>query len=169
MTSTNLYGAQIVVQMSDGTTKTLTGSPAQTWAMKLDDLEGIHKLRNEDTGITEYYILNRNACGYCKIATLTPTAEALEPDACEDGIPNCAVTAIAVNPAAATVKVGETVKLIAKTTPANQYVAWTTSDAETATVTNGIVKGIKAGPVTITVADAATGTVKTTANITVEA
>lgn len=167
MTPTMQYGKTLVVQMSDGSTKTLTGSPAATWAMKLDDFEGIHKIHDEDTGVTEYYILNRNACGYCKIATLTPTATAIEPDECEDGIPNCPVTAISLNPTTASVAVGATVKLIATTTPPNQNVKWTSSDTTKATVNNGIVKGVAAGSATITAADAATGEVTATATVTV--
>ena len=169
MTPTMKYGKTLVVQMSDGTTTTLTGSPAATWAMKLDDMSGIHKLINEDTGVVEYYILNRNACGYCKIATLTPNAENIDADECENPVPNCDVTAITITPDIASVAVGGTVRLAANTTPANQIVKWTTSDATKATVNNGMVTGVAAGTVTITAADAKTGQVTATATVTVTA
>lgn len=163
------YGASLVITMADDTTQTLTGSQAQTFAIKLDDLRGITKLRDEDTGVVTYYRLSDNGCGYCKLAVLTPTAEPVEADECEDGIPNCPVTAITINPTTASVEVGKTVKLIATTTPANQNVKWTTSSTATATVVNGVVTGVKAGTATITAADAATGAVTATATVTVTA
>lgn len=162
------YGKTLVVTMSDGTTKTLTGSTAATWAMKLDDLSGINKIKNEDTGVVEYYILNYNACGYCKVATMTPTATEIQADVCEDGFPKCAVTAITVAPTTASIAVGATTKLLATTTPANQNVKWSSSDATKATVNaNGVVTGVAAGTATITASDAATGTVTASAAITV--
>lgn len=64
------------------------------------------------------------------------------------------LTGITLTPATAEVVKGQTVTLKVDFTPANttddKTVTWTTSDATVATVENGVVKGLKAGEVTIT-------------------
>lgn len=64
------------------------------------------------------------------------------------------LTGITLTPATAEVVKGQTVTLKVDYQPANttdsKTVTWTTSDATIATVENGVVKGLKAGEVTIT-------------------
>lgn len=163
------YGKQLVVNMAAGGTETFTGSVAATLAMRFDDMEGIFKVRDEDTGVVKYYHLADAACGLCLLATLTPSATQIEPDECEDGIPNCEVTAISLTPGTLTLKVGEAGRLVVKTTPPNQNVKWESSEPTKVRVDNGLVTGLAAGSSTITVKDAATGEQEATATVTVEA
>lgn len=64
------------------------------------------------------------------------------------------LTGITLTPATAEILKGQTTTLKVDYTPANttdsKTVTWTTSDATVATVENGVVKGLKAGEVTIT-------------------
>lgn len=65
-----------------------------------------------------------------------------------------AVTGVTLDQTTATIKVGKTATLAATVAPANatnQNVTWTSSNTEVATVADGVVTGVKAGDVTITV------------------
>ena len=64
-----------------------------------------------------------------------------------------AVSGVALNRKVATVNVGKKVTVKATVTPANadnKTLAWTSSNTKIATVSNGVVKGVKAGRVIIT-------------------
>ena len=70
------------------------------------------------------------------------------------------VTGVTLDKATATVKAGEKVTLVATVAPSNatnKAVTWTSSDNTVATVSNGVVTGVKAGTATITVTTADRG------------
>lgn len=76
-----------------------------------------------------------------------------------------AVSGVSLDKTSASVAVGETLRLQATVSPADasdKSVTWSTSDASVATVSNGLVKGIKAGSATI---EAAAGGKKATCSI----
>lgn len=76
------------------------------------------------------------------------------------------VTGVTVTPTEAIIAVGGKATLSASIAPANatnKNVTWTTSDEKVATVTNGIVTGVKAGKATITVTTADGGKTATCA------
>ena len=88
-----------------------------------------------------------NTDGVCDVCGYTISAE--EPDT-EDPI---AVEGITLDKTTATVEEGATVTLTATVTPDNatdKTVTWSTSDETIATVSGGVVTGVKAGEVTIT-------------------
>ena len=59
--------------------------------------------------------------------------------------------ALSINEGTASVKVGKTVKLtVTSTIPTGAALEWSSSNAETATVSNGTITGVKAGSATIT-------------------
>lgn len=72
-----------------------------------------------------------------------------------------------LNPTSATIKVGDTLALTAKTSHEGISVAWTSSNTAVATVSNGTVTGVSAGTATIT-ANFNNGEKTLTAQITVE-
>ena len=74
-------------------------------------------------------------------------------DTCEVTVAPVNVTGITVSPATVEVLVDETATLTATVSPANASdatIVWTTSNASVATVSNGVVTGIKAGTAVIT-------------------
>ena len=88
-----------------------------------------------------------NTDGVCDVCGYTISAE--EPDT-EDPI---AVEGITLDKTTATVEEGAKVTLTATVTPGNatdKTVTWSTSDEAIATVSGGVVTGVKAGEVTIT-------------------
>ena len=88
-----------------------------------------------------------NTDGVCDVCGYTISAE--EPDT-EDPI---AVEGITLDKTTATVEEGATVTLTATVTPENatdKTVTWSTSNEAIATVSGGVVTGVKAGEVTIT-------------------
>ena len=82
-------------------------------------------------------------------SSTTPTVTSSTPS---PSIP-VAVSGVALNKKVATVNVGKNVTVKATVTPANadnKTLAWTSSNTKIATVSNGVVKGVKAGRVIIT-------------------
>ncbi|MGA9638656.1 Ig-like domain-containing protein [Flavobacterium sp.] len=71
----------------------------------------------------------------------------------KSGGQNIAVTGISITPQTATVEQSKTISLVTVITPTNasdKTISWTTSNASTATVSNGIVTGVAKGTATIT-------------------
>ncbi|HIR29764.1 MAG TPA: Ig-like domain-containing protein [Candidatus Coproplasma stercorigallinarum] len=88
-----------------------------------------------------------NTDGVCDVCGYTISAEEPDPD---DPI---VVTGITLDKTTATVEEGATVALTATVTPGNatdKTVTWSTSNEAIATVSGGVVTGVKAGEVTIT-------------------
>lgn len=71
------------------------------------------------------------------------------------------VPGISVFPSTASVEEGKVVVLTAQTSPASAPVTWTSSDDNTATVSNGAVTGVAAGTATITASITVGGTTVT--------
>lgn len=87
-------------------------------------------------------------------------------------VPKTAVTSVTVDPATASINVGDTEQLSATVAPggASQAVTWHSSDLLVATVNSaGLVTGVGAGTATITAFSVADGTKTDTAAITVSA
>ena len=86
------------------------------------------------------------------VSILTIVALMIALAACNNEV---SVTGVSLDPAAATVSVGNTVTLTATVSPSdadNRAVNWSTSDATVASVENGVVTGVSTGEATITVA-----------------
>lgn len=82
-----------------------------------------------------------------------------------------AVSGVALNKKVATVNVGKTVTVKATVTPANadnKTLAWTSSNTKIATVSNGVVKGVKAGRVMITAKTTDGSNISATCTVTVK-
>lgn len=82
-----------------------------------------------------------------------------------------AVSGVALNKKVATVNVGKTVTVKATVTPANadnKTLAWTSSNTKIATVSNGVVKGVKAGRVIITAKTTDGSNISATCTVTVK-
>lgn len=82
-----------------------------------------------------------------------------------------AVSGVALNKKVATVNVGKTVTVKATVTPANadnKTLVWTSSNTKIATVSNGVVKGVKAGRVIITAKTTDGSNISATCTVTVK-
>lgn len=82
-----------------------------------------------------------------------------------------AVSGVALNKKVATINVGKTVTVKATVTPANaanKTLAWTSSNTKIATVSNGVVKGVKAGRVVITAKTTDGSNISATCTVTVK-
>lgn len=82
-----------------------------------------------------------------------------------------AVSGVALNKKVATVNVGKKVTVKATVTPANadnKTLVWTSSNTKIATVSNGVVKGVKAGRVIITAKTTDGSNVSATCTVTVK-
>ena len=82
-----------------------------------------------------------------------------------------AVSGVALNKKVATINVGKTVTVKATVTPANaanKTLAWTSSNRTVATVSNGVVKGVKAGRVVITAKTTDGSNISATCTVTVK-
>lgn len=82
-----------------------------------------------------------------------------------------AVSSVALNKKVATVNVGKTVTVKATVTPANadnKTLVWTSSNTKIATVSNGVVKGVKAGRVIITAKTTDDSNISATCTVTVK-
>lgn len=85
--------------------------------------------------------------------TIKPEPTNTEPSSTPSPSTPVAVSGVALNKKVATINVGKTVTVKATVTPANaanKTLAWTSSNTKIATVSNGVVKGVKAGRVVIT-------------------
>lgn len=87
--------------------------------------------------------------------TVPKTSNNTEPSSTPSPSPSTpvAVSGVALNKKVATVNVGKKVTVKATVTPANadnKTLVWTSSNTKIATVSNGVVKGVKAGRVIIT-------------------
>lgn len=82
-----------------------------------------------------------------------------------------AVSGVALDKKVATINVGRTVTVKATVTPANadnKTLAWTSSNTKIATVSNGVVKGVKAGRVIITAKTTDGSNISATCTVTVK-
>lgn len=82
-----------------------------------------------------------------------------------------AVSGVALNKKVATINVGKTVTVKATVTPANadnKTLVWTSSNTKIATVSNGVVKGVKAGRVIITAKTTDGSNISATCTVTVK-
>ena len=136
-------GVGLTVNRGDGHT--------HTWAAEwTSDKDGHwHECTGENCGETNGYAAHSdgNSDGKCDVCGYTMTTETPDP---EDPI---AVEGITLDKTTATVEEGATVTLTATVTPENatdKTVTWSTSNEAIATVSGGVVTGVKAGEVTIT-------------------
>ena len=86
-------------------------------------------------------------------ATITAKTNNGKTATCTITVSNVEVTGVSLDKTSASVKINESVTLTANVTPsnaANKTITWSSSDTSVATVSNGTVKGIKAGSATIT-------------------
>lgn len=82
-----------------------------------------------------------------------------------------AVSGVALNKKVATINVGKTVTVKSTVTPANadnKTLVWTSSNTKIATVSNGVVKGVKAGRVIITAKTTDGSNISATCTVTVK-
>lgn len=82
-----------------------------------------------------------------------------------------AVSGVALDKKVATINVGKTVTVKATVTPANadnKTLVWTSSNTKIATVSNGVVKGVKAGRVIITAKTTDDSNISATCTVTVK-
>lgn len=82
-----------------------------------------------------------------------------------------AVSGVALNKKVVTINVGKTVTVKATVTPANadnKTLVWTSSNTKIATVSNGVVKGVKAGRVIITAKTTDDSNISATCTVTVK-
>ena len=86
-------------------------------------------------------------------ATITVKTSNGKTATCKITVKNVNATGVTLNTTSTNVEVGNTVKLVATVSPSNttnKTITWTSSDTSIATVSKGVVKGIKTGTVTIT-------------------
>lgn len=81
------YEKTLVIETSDGQV-TLTGEAARTMQRRLEDSSRYLRIAG-DNGVVTYYNVDSAACGFCKVATLTPSTSEAEPIPCEDALPDC--------------------------------------------------------------------------------
>ena len=136
-------GVGLTVNRGDGHT--------HTWAAEwTSDKDGHwHECTGENCDEANGYAAHSdgNSDGKCDVCGYTMTTETPDP---EDPI---VVTGITLDKTTATVEEGAKVTLTATVTPDNatdKTVTWSTSNEAIATVSDGVVTGVKAGEVTIT-------------------
>ena len=136
-------GVGLTVNRGDGHT--------HTWAAEWtsDKAGHWHECTGENCDETNGYAAHSdgNSDGKCDVCGYTMPTETPDPD---DPI---VVTGITLDKTTATVEEGATVTLTATVTPENatdKTVTWSTSNEAIATVSGGVVTGVKAGEVTIT-------------------
>ena len=103
--------------------------------------------------------------------TTKPEPTNTEPSSTPSPSTPVAVSGVALNKKVATINVGKTVTVKATVTPANaanKTLAWTSSNRTVATVSNGVVKGVKAGRVVITAKTTDGSNISATCTVTVK-
>lgn len=103
--------------------------------------------------------------------TIKPEPTNTEPSSTPSPSTPVAVSGVALNKKVATINVGKTVTVKATVTPANaanKTLAWTSSNRTVATVSNGVVKGVKAGRVVITAKTTDGSNISATCTVTVK-
>lgn len=105
--------------------------------------------------------------------TVPKTSNNTEPSSTPSPSPSTpvAVSGVALNKKVATVNVGKKVTVKATVTPANadnKTLVWTSSNTKIATVSNGVVKGVKAGRVIITAKTTDGSNISATCTVTVK-
>lgn len=103
--------------------------------------------------------------------TIKPEPTNTEPSSTPSPSTPVAVSGVALNKKVATINVGKTVTVKATVTPANaanKTLAWTSSNTKIATVSNGVVKGVKAGRVVITAKTTDGSNISATCTVTVK-
>ncbi len=94
--------------------------------------------------------LLKGLASVCALAVMFGTASCSDDDKTDGSV---SVSAIAVNPTTATIKVGESTTLSTTITPADatdKTITWSTSDEKVATVDAGKVTGVAEGTATVT-------------------
>lgn len=102
-----------------------------------------------------------------ELSSTTPTVTSSTPSPSTP----VAVSGVALNKKVATVNVGKKVTVKATVTPANadnKTLVWTSSNTKIATVSNGVVKGVKAGRVIITAKTTDGSNISATCTVTVK-
>lgn len=103
--------------------------------------------------------------------TTKPEPTNTEPSSTPSPSTPVAVSGVALNKKVATINVGKTVTVKATVTPANaanKTLTWTSSNRTVATVSNGVVKGVKAGRVVITAKTTDGSNISATCTVTVK-
>lgn len=103
--------------------------------------------------------------------TTNPEPTNTEPSSTPSPSTPVAVSGVALDKKVATINVGKTVTVKATVTPANaanKTLAWTSSNTKIATVSNGVVKGVKAGRVVITAKTTDGSNISATCTVTVK-
>ena len=103
--------------------------------------------------------------------TTKPEPTNTEPSSTPSPSTPVAVSGVALNKKVATINVGKTVTVKATVTPANaanKTLSWTSSNRTVATVSNGVVKGVKAGRVVITAKTTDGSNISATCTVTVK-
>lgn len=103
--------------------------------------------------------------------TTKPEPTNTEPSSTPSPSTPVAVSGVALNKKVATINVGKTVTVKATVTPANaanKTLAWTSSNTKIATVSNGVVKGVKTGRVVITAKTTDGSNISATCTVTVK-
>ena len=143
--------AVLTIGLGVGLTVNRGDEHIHTWAAEwTSDKDGHwHECTGENCDETNGYAAHSdgNSDGVCDVCGYTMTTETPDPD---DPI---AVEGITIDKTTATVEEGATVTLTATVTPGNatdKTVTWSTSNEAIATVSGGVVTGVKAGEVTIT-------------------
>lgn len=103
--------------------------------------------------------------------TTKPEPTNTEPSSTPSPSTPVAVSGVALNKKVATINVGKTVTVKATVTPANaanKTLSWTSSNTKIATVSNGVVKGVKAGRAVITAKTTDGSNISATCTVTVK-
>ena len=90
-TQNRVYGKKLTVNLTDGTTKVFTqvglNGVVTEILRKLDDNPRF--VHATEDGVENYYDIGSASCGFCKVASVEPTAEEADNTPCEDALPDC--------------------------------------------------------------------------------
>ena len=126
------------VTPSNATNKTVTWESSDTSIATVSN-SGVVTGVKAGTATITVRTVDGNKTATCNVTVKTPTVQ---------------VTGVSLNKSTTSVEVGHNTKLIATVMPnnaTNKNVTWTSSDESVATVSNGLVTGVKKGTATITV------------------